>query len=103
MVLSLGFFGGLPRRVDRVSRLVAQTSTTLINNLMQARTDAAQARGQQVIALALDLDRPVGLWETAAMSDLFEAGWRAAEARLPDIAAALALTPPRERELTFIE
>ncbi len=103
VVLSLGFFGGLPRRVDRVSRLVAQTSTTLINNLMQARTEAAQARGQQVIGLALALERPVGLWETAAMPCLFEAGWRAAEARLPEIVAALAAAPARERELSFIE
>lgn len=103
VVLSLGFFGGLPRRVDRVSRLVAQTSTTLINNLMQARTDAAQARGQKVIGLELDLERPVGLWETAAMPCLFEAGWRAAEARLLDIVAALEAAQAPQRELTFIE
>lgn len=89
VVLSLGFHGSMPRRVDRLSRLVAQTSTTLINNLMQARTDAAQARGQKVIAIELNLDRPVGLWETSAMPYLFEAGWRAAEASLLDIVAAL--------------
>jgi NTE family protein len=89
VVVSLGFHGSMPRRVDRLSRLVAQTSTTLINNLMQARTDAAAARGQKVIAIELDLDRHVGLWETAAMPELFEAGWRAAEERLLDIAAAL--------------
>ena len=103
VVLSLGFFGGLPRRVDRVSRLVAQTSTTLINNLMQARTEAAQARGQKLIGLELDLERPVGLWETAAMPALFEAGWRAAETRLLDIVAALEAAQAPERELTFIE
>jgi NTE family protein len=103
VVLSLGFFGGLPRRVDRVSRLVAQTSTTLINNLMQARTEAAQARGQKLIGLELDLERPVGLWETAAMPALFEAGWRAAETRLLDIGAALEAAQAPERELTFIE
>ncbi|WP_382328168.1 patatin-like phospholipase family protein [Hydrogenophaga sp. UC242_50] len=103
VVLSLGFFGGLPRRVDRVSRLVAQTSTTLINNLMQARTEAAQARGQKLIGLELDLERPVSLWETAAMPALFEAGWRAAEARLLDIVAALEAAQAPERELTFIE
>ena len=89
VVVTLGFQGSMPRRVDRLSRLVAQTSTTLINNLMQARTDAAQARGQKVIAIELDLDRHVGLWETSAMPYLFEAGWRAAEARLLDIVAAL--------------
>lgn len=89
VVLSLGFQGSMPRRVDRLSRLVAQTSTTLINNLMQARTDAAQARGQKVIAIDLNLERHVGLWETSAMPFLFEAGWRAAEANLLDIVAAL--------------
>ncbi len=89
VVLSLGFMGRMPRRVDRVSRLVAQTSTTLINNLTQARIDAAQAAGQKVIAIELDLERPIGLWETEAMPLAFEAGWRAAEARLLDIVAAL--------------
>jgi len=89
VVISLGFRGSMPRRVDRLSRLVAQTSTTLINNLMQARTDAAEARGQKVIAIELDLDRHVGLWETSAMPELFEAGWRATEERLLDIVAAL--------------
>ncbi len=89
VVISLGFHGSMPRRVDRLSRMVAQTSTTLINNLMQARTDAAEARGQKVIAIELDLDRHIGLWETSAMPELFEAGWRAAEARLLDIVAAL--------------
>lgn len=89
VLLSLGFMGRMPRRVDRVSRLVAQTSTTLINNLTQARIDAAHATGQKVIAIELDLDRPIGLWETGAMPLAFEAGWRAAEARLLDIVAAL--------------
>lgn len=89
VVVSLGFQGSMPRRVDRLSRLVAQTSTTLINNLMQARTDAAQANGQKVIAIDLDLDRHIGLWDTSAMPYLFEAGWRAAEARLLDIVAAM--------------
>jgi NTE family protein len=89
VVLALGFKGDMPRRVDRLSRLVAQTSTTLINNLMQARTAAARAAGQQVLCIDLALDRHVGLWETRAMPYLFDAGWRAAEARLPDIVAAL--------------
>jgi NTE family protein len=94
VVVALGFDGAMPRRVDRLSRLVAQTSTTLINNLMQARTAAAQAAGQAVISIDLGLQRHVGLWETGAMPYVFEAGWRAAEARLPEIAAALAQSAP---------
>ncbi len=93
VVLSLGFLGRMPRRIGRVSHLVAQTSTTLINNLMQARTHAARAAGQKVIDIELHLKRPVGLWETAAMPELFEAGWRAAQAHLPDIVAALEAAP----------
>ena len=54
----------MPRRVDRLSRLVAQTSTTLINNLMHARIAAAHAAGQRVISIELELDRHVGLWDT---------------------------------------
>ncbi|MDF3822712.1 patatin-like phospholipase family protein [Leptospira sp. 96542] len=88
LTLTLGFHGSMPRRVDRLSRLVARTSTTLINNLMQARVEAMQARGQRVINLALRLDRHVGLWETSAMPYLFEAGRRAVIERLPDILAA---------------
>ncbi len=103
VVVSLGFHGSMPRRVDRLSRLVAQTSTTLINNLMQARTDAAQAGGQKVIGLELDLDRHVGLWETSAMPYLFEAGWRAAEARLLDIVAALESAQAPQPQLAFID
>lgn len=89
VILALGFHGAMPRRIDRAARLVAQTSTTLINNLMQARTEAAQARGQRVIHLELELDRRIGLWDTAAMPALFEAGRRAAAARLVDIEAAI--------------
>lgn len=93
VVVSLGFPGSMPRRVDRLSRLVAQTSTTLINNLMEARMGAAKATGQKVIGIELDMDRHVGLWETAAMPYLYEVGWRAAEARLLDIVTALEQAP----------
>lgn len=104
LVVALGFFGGMPRRVDRISRMVAQTSTTLINNLMQARLDTARASGQKVVAIDLDLDRHIGLWDTSAMPYLFEAGWRAAESRLPDIVAALEAVPvsPRREQALFV-
>lgn len=95
VIVALGFHGAMPRRVDRASRLVAQTSTTLINNLMQARTAAAQAAGQHVIHIDLDLDRRIGLWDTAAMPTLFEAGRRATTARVREIAALLGTAPQR--------
>ena len=83
-VIALGFQGAMPRRVDRASRLVAQVSTALINNLMQARNAAARAAGQRVLHIELALERRVGLWETGALRYLYEAGRRAA----PDPVAA---------------
>jgi NTE family protein len=87
IVLTLGFKGAMPRRIDRASRLVAQASTALINNLQQARVDAARCAGQHVLEFELALDRRVGLWETGAMPYLYEAGRCAAEVQLAHIAA----------------
>ncbi len=94
-VLTLGFEGTMPRRVNRLSRLVARTSTALINNLMQARIDTARARGQRIVGIELELDRHVGLWQTDAMPYLFEAGQRAVETRLDEIHAVLEARTPR--------
>jgi NTE family protein len=88
-VIALGFHGAMPRRIDRPSRLMAQVSTALTNNLMAARLDAARAAGQQVLNIDLLLDRRIGLWETDALPYLFEAGQRAAQAQLPQIRALL--------------
>ena len=71
------------------SRLAAQATTTLINNLMQARLDAQRAAGRTVIGIDLQLDRHVGLWQTSALPYLVEAGRRAATRQLPEIQAAL--------------
>ena len=95
VVIALGFTGAMPRRVDRASRLVAQTSTAMINNLMDARVAAVRSTGRPMIDIELQLGRHVGLWETAAMPHLFEAGRRAAEARLPEIVALLEHAAPR--------
>jgi NTE family protein len=94
VVLTLGFKGAMPRRIDRASRLVAQTSTALINNLQQARVDAARSAGQRVFEIELGLDRHVGLWETRAMPYLFEAGRQAARAQLGQILTLLDRTAP---------
>lgn len=94
-VIALGFHGTLPRRIDRPSRLVARTGTTLINNLMLARLAAARAGGQRIVSIELVLDRHVGLWQTDALPYLFAAGQRAAQARLDDIAALLGHAPQR--------
>jgi NTE family protein len=94
-VLALGFRGTMPRRVDRPSRLLAQVSTALMNNLQDARLAAARAAGQRVLEIELPLDRRIGLWETGAMAYVAEAGRRAARAQLPRIAALLEETAQR--------
>lgn len=88
-VIALGFRGAMPRRIDRASRLMAQVSTALTNNLQQARTEAARAAGQRVLSIDLMIDTRIGLWETAAMQRVFDAGRRAAQDRLPQIVALL--------------
>lgn len=103
VVVALGFAGAMPRRIDRPSRLFAQASTALTNNLMRARLDAARAAGQRVLNLELTLTRHVGLWQTDALPYLFDAGVRLAQSRLPEIAAlvdaagARGRAVPRER------
>lgn len=89
VIVTLGFEGRMPSNVDRPSRLVGQLSTALLNNLMQARLDAARALGQRLIAIEMPLDRRVGLWETAAMPHIVQLSRHAALAALPQILAAL--------------
>lgn len=89
VVVTLGFRGTMPRRIDRASRLVAQATTAMINNLMDARVAAAHASGSRMVHIELEIDRRVGLWETEAMPYLFEAGRRAAAQQLPRILALL--------------
>lgn len=88
-VVALGFQGVMPSRIDRASRLAAQVSTAMINNLMQARNAAARAAGQRVLHIELVLERRVGLWETGALRYLYEAGRRAAQTQLPQIMTML--------------
>jgi NTE family protein len=88
-VVALGFRGPMPSQVDRPSRLMAQVSTAMINNLTQARNAAARAAGQRVLHIELALERRVGLWETGALRYLYEAGRRAAQTQLPQIMTLL--------------
>jgi NTE family protein len=102
-VLALGFEAPMPRRIDGPSRMLAQVTSALTNNLMQARLAAAGASGGAgVLALLPRLERRIGLFDTDAMPWLVQAGRRAAEAALPDILALLARSgrpgePPRVR------
>lgn len=93
-IITVGFRGAMPRRIDRASRLVAQVTTAMINNLQQARIDAARAAGQRMFHIELDIDRRIGLWDTAAMPRIYEIGMRAASDQLPAIRRLLE-PPPR--------
>ncbi len=88
-VLALGFESPMPRRVDGPSRLLAQVTSALTNNLMQARLAEAGAGGTRLLSMVPHLERRVGLFDTAAMPYLVEAGRRATEAALPAIHALL--------------
>ena len=90
VVIALGFRGGMPRRVDRPSRLLAQVSTAMINNLQAAQLRAAEARGQQVIAIDVPVDRRIGIWDTRAMPRIFDLGVQATLQRLDEIRARVA-------------
>lgn len=94
-VIALGFRGVMPRRIDRPGRLLAQVTTTMINNLQQAHVLAAHAAGQRVLSIELDLDARIGLWQASAIPRIYEAGRRAAQARLPEILAMLDETSAR--------
>lgn len=92
-VLALGFASPMPHRIDRPTRMLAQVTSAMTNNLVEARLAAATAGGQRLITLMPVLDRRVGLFDTDAMPYLVEAGRRATQARLPAILALLAQRP----------
>ena len=84
-VLALGFESPMPQRVDGPSRMLAQVTSALTNNLMHARLAEAGAGGARLLSLVPRLERRVGLFDTAAMPYLVDAGRRAAESALPAI------------------
>lgn len=92
-VLALGFESPMPRRIDGPSRLLAQVTSALTNNLMQARLAEATAGGRRMLSLVPTLQRRVGLFDTEAMPYLVDAGRRAAEDHLPQIRALLQQAP----------
>lgn len=87
VVLALGFRVPLPRQLSSASRLATQITATLSNNLLDSqllRVDSSRA-----VLLFPELDRRVGLFDTAAMPYLLELGRKAAQAALPRLQALL--------------
>ncbi|MEN9627753.1 MAG: hypothetical protein RJA10_980, partial [Pseudomonadota bacterium] len=95
VVIALGFESPMPRKVDGPSRMLAQLTSALTNNLMQARLAAASAGGAKLLTLVPRLQRRVGLFDTEAMPYLVDEGRRVAEEALPAIHALARAAPPR--------
>jgi len=96
-VIALGFDAPMPRRVNAPSRLLAQVTSTMTNNLMRARLAAAEASGMRLLRVFPTLERRIGLFDTHAMPYLIEAGRHATEAMLPTIIASLEARPRLQR------
>lgn len=92
-VLALGFESPMPRRIDGPTRLLAQVTSALTNNLMQARLAHASDGGMRLLSIVPRLERRVGLFDTQAMPYLVDAGRRATQAHLPAIRALLHRVP----------
>lgn len=92
-VVALGFESPMPYRIDGPSRMLAQVTSSLTNNLMQARLAEAKAGGARLLSIVPKLERRVGLFDTEAMPYLVDAGRRATEAMLSNILALLQRTP----------
>jgi NTE family protein len=88
-VLALGFESPMPRRIDGPSRLLAQMTSAMTNNLMQARLAASGTSGPRLLSLIPRLTRRVGLFDTQAMPYLVDAGRQAATENLSAIRALL--------------
>ena len=92
-VLALGFESPMPQRIDGPSRMLAQVTSALTNNLMQARLAEANTCGTRLLSIVPRLERRVGLFDTQAMPYLVDAGRRATEAMLPAVRALLNRAP----------
>jgi NTE family protein len=92
-VVALGFESPMPHRIDGPSRMLAQVTSALTNNLMQARLAEANTCGTRLLSIVPKLERRVGLFDTQAMPYLVDTGRRATEAMLPAIRALLNRAP----------
>lgn len=92
-IVALGFEAPMPRRVDGPSRLLAQVTSAMTNNLMKARLGAAAVHGPRLLSIIPTLERRVGLFDTHAMPGLVEVGRQAARDHLAAVKALVAGAP----------
>ncbi len=92
-VLAMGFNAPMPQRINGPSRLLAQVTSAMTNNLMNAKLEAAQANGMRLLRISPKLERRIGLFDTQAMPYVVEEGRKATEAMLPTIFKLLNARP----------
>ncbi len=88
VVLALGFKVPHPQRINSASRMATRITATLSNNLLQGRLASTDA--SRLVLLMPELERRVGLFETAAMPYLLDVGRKAALGALPRLRQLLA-------------
>ena len=92
-VLALGFDAPMPKQVNGPSRLLAQVTSAMTNNLMRARLAAAESAGMRLLRIEPTLERRIGLFDTEAMPYLVNEGRKATELALPKIYMLLERKP----------
>lgn len=92
-VLALGFDAPMPQRVNGPSRLLAQVTSSMTNNLMRARLASAESAGMRLLRIEPSLDRRIGLFDTEAMPYLVNEGRKATKLALPKIYKLLEREP----------
>ncbi len=101
VVIAMGFTGIVPRCIDRPAQLAGQAATTVVNNLLLAKLEAARASGRCIVYVEPRFDRHVGRWETSALAEMHEIGRELARGRvgeirrLADRALSMATQPAR--------
>ena len=92
-VIAMGFNAPMPQQINGPSRLLAQVTSAMTNNLMNAKLEAAQASGMRLLRISPKLERRIGLFDTEAMPYVVEEGRKATEAMLPTIFKLLNARP----------
>jgi NTE family protein len=90
VVLAVQIDAPLPHRLDAPGRLLGAMTASLLNNLVEARLAAMAGQGQAVLSVRPALPRRVGLFDTAALPEVLQAGLAAGRAALPALRALLA-------------
>ncbi len=92
-VIAMGFNAPMPQRINGPSRLLAQVTSAMTNNLMNAKIAVAQAGGMRLLRISPTLERRIGLFDTQAMPYVVEEGRKATEMALPKIYKLLERKP----------